>query len=344
MRGRSLHAAPVHLPETPFALCIVANRVLVAGWREAHLSSTRLIAFDILSFEGVKSIMRPLIRIVTCLTLAGVCAYGQAGSASSFEVASIRPASPNAIRCSGGPGTADPVLWRCFSVPVGLLITRAYDFQAYQFRPNDPCCVARFDIAAKLQKGATKEQFQRMLQNLLGDRFKLELHREQKEMAIYELTVGEKGSKMKESVPGTSPEPEDPWALPEYSMGKDGYPVFPVGRSGLAGPNGHYRWIGFDLSMQEIVRTLSFHLGRPVVDATGLKGKYDIDMRWGIDVAWLLERSGYGDEVGELPDTGPLGPPLTRAVQDQLGLKLQSRKGVGDVVVIDHLEKVPTEN
>jgi uncharacterized protein (TIGR03435 family) len=102
--------------------------------------------------------------------------------------------------------------------------------------------------------------------------------------------------------------------------------------------------VGFRLALPEIVKTLSFHLGRPVIDATGLTGKYDIDMRWGIDIAWLLERSGHRDEIGDLPDSGPPGPPLIRVVQDQLGLKLNSKKGLGDIVVIDHLEKVPTEN
>jgi uncharacterized protein (TIGR03435 family) len=112
----------------------------------------------------------------------------------------------------------------------------------------------------------------------------------------------------------------------------------------LAGANGHYRWTGFNVSVREIVTMLSFHLGRPVVDATGLKGNYDIDMKWGVDMAWLLESAGLRDQIGELPDTGPTGPTLIRAVQDQLGLKLNSKKGLGDFVVVDHVEKVPTEN
>jgi len=290
--------------------------------------------------------MRPPILVLTCLTLARICTYGQKADAPSFEVASVKPASPSAsaILCSGGPGTTSPGIWRCSNVPLGFLISRAYGFEAYQFRPNHPCCQARFDFTAKVPEGTTREQFQRMIRNLLEERFKLRLHHQQKEMAIYELTVGEKGLKMKESAPSASPEPEDPWALPEYSMGKDGYPVFPAGRGGLAELGGHYRWTGFNVSVQEIVKTLSFHLGRPVVDATGLRGKYDIDMRWGVDVAWLLERAGLRDEIGELPDTGPPGPTLIRAVQDQLGLKLNSRKGPGDIVVIDHLDKVPTGN
>ena len=214
--------------------------------------------------------MRPPILVLTCLNLCRMCAYGQAADAPSFEVASVKPASPSAtaISCSGGPGTTSPGIWRCSNVPLAFLISRSYGFQAYQFTPRAPCCQGRFDFTAKVPVGATKEQFQRMIQKLLLERLKFKLHHEQKEMAIYELTVGEKGPKVKESAPDASSEPEDPWAPPEYSMGKDGYPVFPAGRGGLAGPNGHYRWTGFNLSMQEIVKTLSFHLGRPVVDAT----------------------------------------------------------------------------
>jgi uncharacterized protein (TIGR03435 family) len=224
------------------------------------------------------------------------------------------------------------------------LITNAYGFQPYQFRANDPCCIARFDIAAKAAPGTTKEQFQQMIQNLLEERFRLKLHLVPKEMPVYELTVEEKGLKMKQSGPDSPPNPEDPWEIPPYTVGKDGYPVFPAGHSGLAGPNGHYRWVGFRLSLPEIVKTLSCYLGRPVTDATGLTGKYDIDMRWGIDLAWALERSGDSEEIARLPDTGPTGRPLIRAIQDQLGLKLNSKKGLEDIVVIDHLEKAAIEN
>jgi hypothetical protein len=84
---------------------------------------------------------------------------------------------------------------------------------------------------------------------------------------------------------------------PEFTIGKGGYPVFPAGRDGLAGASGHYRWVRFNVSMQEIVKTLSFHSGRPVIDATQLTGKYDVDLRWWTNVSWLLERSGHQDET-----------------------------------------------
>jgi uncharacterized protein (TIGR03435 family) len=186
-----------------------------------------------------------------------------------------------------------------------------------------------------------------MLQNLLVERFQLTFHREQKEMAIYELTVGKKGPKMKKSAPDATPEPEEPWAVPEFSMGTDGYPVFPAGRGGLAGGNGYYRWTGFNVSVQEIVKTLSGQLGRPVVDATGLKGTYDIDITWIIDMseiqAYLRARGMI--EIADLPVAeADSGPTLQHAVQDQLGLELISKRGHGDIVVVDHVAKVPLEN
>ena len=229
-------------------------------------------------------------------------------------------------------------------MPLWFLISHAYGFLPYEFAPRNSCCLARLDITAKVPEGTTKEQFQRMLQNLLAERLKLKLHHEQKEMAIFELTIGKKGLNMKTSAPDALAAQEDPpWAIPQYSIGQDGCPVFPTGRGGLTeGRYGCYRWTGFNLSMQEIVKTLSFHLGRKVVDATGLKGKYDIDMKWSINVAWLMERAGLRDEI--VPDDGPHGPTLVHAVRDQLGLELISKKGPGDIVVVDHVDKVPIEN
>jgi uncharacterized protein (TIGR03435 family) len=287
-----------------------------------------------------------LILVVSCVTVAWVGVYGQAADVPSFEVASVKPASPSAtgIRCSGGPGTTSPGVWTCSNVPLAFLISNAYGFEAPQFSPRDNCCQARVDIAAKVPAGTTKEQFQRMQQNLLVERFKLTFHHEQKEMPIFELTVGEKGSKMKESAPDAALAPEEPWTTPKYSMGNDGYPAFPAGHGGLVGLGGHYRWTAANVSMQEIVKTLSYYLGRPVVDSTGLRGKYDIDMTWTVDIAWIMESAGLPDPRGEQADKGTPGPTLARAVQNQLGLKLNSKKGTGDIVVVDHVETVPIEN
>jgi len=288
--------------------------------------------------------MRSPILVVSCLTLACLCARGQAAQAPSFEVATVKPSSPERRMCSGGPGTSSPGIWRC-SAPVWFLITQAYGFEAYQFRPWSSCCRTEFEIAAKVPAGTTKDQFRQMLQNLLAKRLKLRFHYEQKEMPIFELTMGKKGLKMKESAPDVVSTPEEfPWASSDYSVGKDGCPLFPAGRGGRTEGRFCNRWTGFNLSIQEIVKTLSYNLGRKVVDATGLKGKYDIDMKWyrEWDVHGLTpdQRELVGEEPADLPH----GPSLIHAVRDQLGLELTSTKGPGDIVVVDHVEKVPTEN
>jgi len=232
-------------------------------------------------------------------------------------------------------------------VPLGFLISNAYGFQPYQFSPIDNCCQARFDITAKVPVGTTAGQFQRMQQNLLKERFKLAFHTERKEMPVFDLTVAEKGPRMKESAPGAAAAPQEPWTAPKFTMGDDGYPVFPPGRGGLIGMNGHYRWTGVGLPMQEIVKTLSSQLGRPVIDSTGLKGKYDFDMTWIVDIGWVrsaIARSGTAgagpEGTASEPDNEP-GPTLVSAVQNRLGLKLTSKKGPGDIVVVDRAEKAP---
>ena len=273
-------------------------------------------------------------------------AFAPIAAAQSFEVASVKPASPDErrIECSGGPGTGSPGVWRCLNVPLSFVITHAYDFQAYQFPPNSNCCRERYDFETKLPEQTTTAQFRQMLQHLLAERFKLALHHDQKEMDVFDLSVAEKGLKMKEARPDAAPPEQDPWEITPFTTGKDGYPEFPAGRSGLQGMSGHYHWVAFGIAVPEMIKTLSFHLGRPVLDSTGLKGKYDFDLKWYVDIAWNLENSGHRDLIPELGDTGPAGPSLTRAVQDQLGLKLTSRKGTGDVVIIDHVEKMPVGN
>ena len=291
--------------------------------------------------------------LVVLLALAGACARGQAADAPSFEVASVKPAVPITgpltagmrLGCGGGPGTSDPGIWKCSFVNLADLIFRAYGLERYQFAPADWMVTARFDINAKVPAGTTKEQFQRMQQNLLVERFKMTLHHEQKEMATYELTVGKGGPKLKESAPDAALQMDEPGAVPRLHMGKDGYPAFAAGRGGMIGLNGHFRWTESNVTMADLVKTLSGQLGRPVVDATGLKGKYDIDMYW------MVESMGMrGGAMGASQDSGtPMaevdsGPTMIRAVQDQLGLRLDSRKGSADIVIIDHAEKVPIEN
>jgi uncharacterized protein (TIGR03435 family) len=167
-------------------------------------------------------------------------------------------------------------------------------------------------------------------------------------MSIYQLTVAANGPKMKQSRAGTPRESEPWWVLSGSTKGidKDGYPVFSEGDSGLANSAGHVRWTAFNVSTAEIAKTLSDQSNRQVVDSTGLKGSYDVDLKWVVDLNFTLSEKGKAEireMVGELPDGGG-GPAFVRAVRDQLGLRLNSTKGPGEIVMIDHVEKVPTGN
>jgi uncharacterized protein (TIGR03435 family) len=183
-----------------------------------------------------------------------------------------------------------------------------------------------------------------MLQNLLAERFKLAYHYEKKEMQVYGLVVGKSGLKMKESPPEPPPAadgaPPAPPASPgKLTIGPDGFPVLPARRgtmSMMAMANGARRIVITDASMEQLVSMLSNQLGRPVTDATGLKGKYDVTLTFASDNANLSASAPDNSETD--------APPLLTAVQEQLGLKLEQKKGEVDMFVIDHAQKSPTEN
>ena len=290
-------------------------------------------------------------RLTLGLCIVVTLVYSQTGETQpTFEVASIKPSEPitpgtrTRIGCTGGPGTTSPGIWTCQNLPIGALITMAYDLRRYQFSPPDWMRLGRFEISAKIPLGTTKEQFRLMQQNLLAERFKLVLHRESKEMPIYDLTVGKNGIKMKEAGPPTEegPTPDSVEQMPKFKMGKDGTAEL-IG-PGLIGLNGHFTWNAPNISMDEFVVKLSDQVDRPVVNSTGLKGRYEFSAHWVTESMPI--------PPGALPPGAPTpvladdssGPSLERAVQDQLGLKLESKKGTGDIIVIDHMEKTPIEN
>jgi uncharacterized protein (TIGR03435 family) len=240
-----------------------------------------------------------------------------------------------------------------------MLIGRAYDVQAYQVTSPDWFNSEHFDITAKIPDGATKEQFSSMLQNLLADRFQVKLHREIKELPIYALVVGKGGPKMKpseepplmadgpkEAGPGDGPPP-----MPK--RGPDGFPELPKGRPGafIMAMNGRFRMQATQETMSSLTDMLGSQLGRPVRDETGLKGKYDLTLDFtpeegqGMRGMMMPMPPPGGGEPGRGPADSPeAGPSLFTAVQEQLGLKLESKQGPVEILVIDHAEKVPTEN
>jgi uncharacterized protein (TIGR03435 family) len=163
----------------------------------------------------------------------------------------------------------------------------------------------RFDAngTANIEGQPDREQFQSMIQKLLAQRFRLKVHHDRREIPVFALTVAKGGPKMAMSK-------RDPDGLPDDSGGRD------KGRQTRKYTN---------VSMADLAMMLQFHLDRPVVDRTGIKGRYDFRMQWTVDDA---------------PATEPDAPPgLFTAIQEQIGLKLEPVKAAADVLVVDRVER-----
>jgi uncharacterized protein (TIGR03435 family) len=291
----------------------------------------------------MKRIALPLFTL-----LAGGCAHAQQAAKLEFEVASVRPSSPQggtgkmiAAGCRGGPGSSDPTLFTCLGTNLSNLLLRAYPTLAFYqlsapdwMQPGGP----RFDIRATVPEGTTKEQFTIMLQNLLADRFRLVAHHDTREIQRYELTVGKNGPKFKEHV-GTKKDsvPADAAAGP-IKLDKDGYPLL-VGPMAMAMMGGKARMHWPEMTMDMLATTVAGQLRGPVANATGLTGKYDISLYWSYETAPAGPPGAGAVSLASDP-----GPTIVQALQDQLGLRVESKKGPVDFLVVDHAEKLPTEN
>ena len=299
-------------------------------------------------------------------------ASAQTGDApTTFEVASVKPAAPIMggmirVRMAGGPGSPDPGQINYSNVTLKNVLMSAYNVKGYQISGPSWLESERFDIVAKVPKGATKEEFRVMLQNLMAERFKLKLHRESKELPIYALVVGKNGVKMKETPKddpaadaAKGPQAPPPGAFgegepPRIRMGKDGMPQMPPGGPGrggmmMMGNGGKMRMQASKQKVTQIVEMLGNQLGRPVVDQTGLTADYDFTLEYAPDdtmrgPAGMMPPPPDGGGGGAPAPSDSTGPSLMSALQEQLGLKLEPKKGPIDLLVIDSLEKVPTEN
>jgi uncharacterized protein (TIGR03435 family) len=305
-----------------------------------------------------------MVRFLTAALIFCGVAFAQ-----SFEVASIKPAAPMEngrimVGVRGGPGTGDPGQMIFTNVSLSDLIRIAYDVKDYQIQGPSWMGSARFDIQAKVPAGATKPQSLAMVQNLLADRFKLTLHHSSKEESIYALVVAKGGPKLKESAPPDPNAPEDagptmpPPDRTRMTTGKDGMPEMPKGARGMSmmtmAPGGRLKLVANAATMSGFVQQISTQLDRPVVDMTSLKGTYDISLEFAPDPAIMQAKMAamgmampphdMGPEGQSAPgDSGPAAS-IFSALPDQLGLRLEARKGPVDLLVIDGVQKTPTEN
>jgi bla regulator protein blaR1 len=248
----------------------------------------------------------------------------------TFEVASIKPANPDS------PGSSIQIVpgggLNITGIPLRTMIALAYGVREFQVS-GGPGWVGsqRFDVTARPGAAAAKgqedlakmtddrfktvrDQSNERLRALLAERFQLMVHKETKEEPIYALVVSKDGSKLEEN--------KEPGA-----------------RQGLS--TGRGRLQGMAASMEMLTMILSNTMGRPVVDKTGLAGKYDFVLEWTPDLA-DARAQGFGDGITS-PAPAPGGPTIFTALQEQLGLRLESQKGPVENIVIDRADK-PSEN
>ncbi len=266
----------------------------------------------------------------------------------SFEVASIKPNTSGQMVMSisappGGRFVANGLTFR-------FLMTYAYRVRDFQIIGGPGWTNSdRWNIEARAEEGSVPprtgprdpnapDPIALRLQSLLEDRFQLKFHRETRELPSYELTIAKGGSKVKLS------EDQTPFRPPEKG---DPQPQLP--QPGKPMPHGMMRMGMSDLEANGIefanfVQMLSQVLRRPVIDKTGLKGLYDIKLKWTPEMGQGTTPFGpvpAGAAPPPAPD--PSGPSIFTAVQEQLGLKLESTKGPAEVLVIDSVQK-PDEN
>ena len=260
-------------------------------------------------------------RQVTYVSIAVAAVVGalMAQQAPVFDVATIKPNTANDFRVmlqSPGGGR-----FSATGIPLKLLIQEAYNVRDFQIT-GGPTWIGteRWDVQAKSDSITDRipvEQLRPMLKALIEDRFQLKAHRETKEMPVYELWVAKGGSKLKTA----------------EADGKPG-PMMRMGRGEVTGNK---------VAMPMLAQMLSQQLRRTVIDKTGLTGEFDFTL------TFTPEPGQGGGPLGDLPPRadapppGGDGPTIFTAIQEQLGLKVESAKGPVEVIVIDKAEK-PTDN
>jgi uncharacterized protein (TIGR03435 family) len=252
------------------------------------------------------------------LLAAWTCAVaGTPGSPSpAFDVVSVKPSGTAAVRIPSNVPvvlrgvqsfTYAPGKLTCNETFAGFLL-EAYSGEPWQihekWQVSGPGWLTEdtYEFSARMPVGTTKDVARSMLRTVLAERFGLKVHLEQKEISAYGLVGGKDGFKLQE--------------IPN--------------RREFGGEQDPGRFFSRAMSLKAFAGVLSLAAGRPVIDMTGLKGNYKIDLRWAVD---------YEDNTdGGRGDRGMLN------VLDQLGLKLEKRKVQASILVIDHVERTPTPN
>jgi uncharacterized protein (TIGR03435 family) len=255
--------------------------------------------------------------VVFALIVSGVGMFGQTPAArpkfDAFEVATVKRADPDERSRLLMMQGDHKFIGKNFTLK--LLIAAAYDMNPVTISGGPEWVGSEhFDIVAVTPGDVrpTRAEQMTMLRGLLTERFKLTFHRESKEFSIYELQVAKGGAKMKAS-----------------SAASD---VPPVVGPGVVYPQ-KIELPGRNANMADFVAVMQRAiLDRPVVDKTGLTGRYDFDL------VWAQDETQFGGEVPVASADAP-SPPLFTAMQEEMGLRLEATKGPVDAIVVDKVER-----
>jgi uncharacterized protein (TIGR03435 family) len=257
--------------------------------------------------------VRPLSMTRTTLICFLFVIKSALGEAPAFEVASVKPNnSKDGHSETHFNSDKDAVKLTMVNVNMLRCIQTAYGVKPYQIVGPDWLKSESYDIVGTVPEHVSREKVAPMLQTLLADRFKLTLHRETKVLPIYELVAGKNGAKIKAAEP-------------------DG------GSSGVWETAGQLT--AKNEKMEDFATVLSRVLDRPVVDKSGLAGVFNFAFEYTREDQLMRQ-----DSVGTHAANTPTAPSIFTALEEKLGLKLQAAKAPVEILIIDHLEKVPTEN
>ncbi|HEX3748067.1 MAG TPA: TIGR03435 family protein [Bryobacteraceae bacterium] len=315
---------------------------IMSGRRALRLSHQKKAA---LAVAAVTAVVVPIM-------IGGYTAAAQAEAAqlitlstglddAKFDVATIKPKPTGPplddIELNLLRGIARGSSHGTFHVPgasLHLLIQLGYNAKDYQI-VGEPAWAnsERYDITAKTEKNASFEQMRPMLRSLLAERFQLMLHKDTKELPVYELTEAKGGFKIVHAQDGSCVNRDPNGPLPPLGSKLCGgvrYSMLAAGNSRIE---------GFGVSIPKLVEVLADKIGRTVVDKTGFSGAFNFQLDFSAEDAASIPKAAPTTTVG--PDLQ--APTLFTALQEQLGIRLQSAKGAVDVLVIDHVQK-PSPN
>ena len=327
--------------------------------------------------------------LVLLSAVCSIVAVGQPKPAPlSFDVATIKQSPP-----------MDPGKMMSGQIRVGMkidgaraefnflsladLVCAAYKIKSHQLSGPDWMKTVRWDVQATIPEGANKDQVPEMLQALLKERFKMEIHKDTKETNVYALIQGKGGHKLKDAEPEPAPTPEGETTGAKGSGAEGGSATVngdkvtvkqtgngvvikggEMGQVKTTMNNGTLHMEMAKVSMPGLCEMLTRFVDRPVTDETQLKGKYQVELD--VAMAELMSMARQQGLVPGGPGGGPppglgggagagAGPRPAESASDpggssifasveQMGLKLTPRKGPIKMIVVDHMEKTPTDN